>query len=241
MILISSKKSNVLKLHTKAKEIFDVSGAGDTVVSFISACLASKVSMENSVKIANAAAGIVVSKPGTSVAHLSEIILSINEEKNVSSKLTNLSEGIKIINYWRDKNEKIGFTNGCFDYLHPGHISLFKEAKKKCSKLIVAINSDTSIRKLKGSDRPKQNEFLRAKILNSIKYIDLVIIFSENNPMSILKKIKPDLLVKGEDYKENQIVGSNFVKSYGGKVVRAKIFKNFSTSSIIEEISSSSY
>ena len=139
------------------------------------------------------------------------------------------------------KNNKIGFTNGCFDYLHPGHVSLFQQAKLKCSKLIVAVNSDDSIKKNKGPQRPKQKLNTRLQVLNSIPFIDLIIVFSDKTPLRIIKKIKPHLLIKGSDYKENQIIGAKEIKKYGGNVLRAKILKNFSSSIIIDEILNTSF
>lgn len=239
MILVSSDMK-VLNLKTEAKEIYDVSGAGDTVVSFIAASLGCLLPIQKSIKIANTAAGIAVSKSGTSVVHLSELIFA-SDKRDFSSKLVNFQEGLKIVDFWKKKKHIVGFTNGCFDYLHPGHISLFKQAKKKCSKLIVAINSDNSVKKIKGPSRPKQNEKIRIKILEAINYVDLIILFSDKTPIRLIKKIKPNLLVKGSDYKEKQIVGAKEVKSYGGKVLRAKILKDFSSSLVIDEILHSSF
>ena len=241
MILISKKKKDVVKLDAEAKEVFDVSGAGDTVVSFIAAGLACSLKIEEVVKIANIAAGIVVNKTGTSVAHLSEMLISVSKNDYHLSKVMDLSEVEKVINFWLKKKEKIGFTNGCFDYLHPGHISLFKQAKQKCSKLIVAVNCDNSIKKNKGPLRPKQNLNTRLQVLNSIPFIDLIIVFSDRTPLNIIQKIKPHLLVKGSDYKENQIIGAKEVKKYGGKILRAKILSNFSSSIIIDEILNTSF
>ena len=241
MILVSKKKNNVIKLNAETKEVFDVSGAGDTVVSFIAAGLARSLKIEEVVKIANMAAGIVVNKTGTSVAHLSEMLISANKNYYHLSKVMDLSEVYKVKNFWLNKKEKIGFTNGCFDYIHPGHISLFQQAKKKCSKLIVAVNSDNSIKKLKGPLRPKQKLNTRLQVLNSIPFIDLIIVFSDRTPLSIIKKIKPDLLIKGSDYNENQIVGAKEVKKYGGKILRTKILNNFSSSIIIDEILNTSF
>ena len=241
MILIS-KKNKVLKLEAEAKEVFDVSGAGDTVVSFIAAGMASSLNIEEVIKLANIAAGIVVNKTGTSVAHLSEILINLNKNEYHLSKVMDLNEIEKVLDFWKNNHsEKIGFTNGCFDYLHPGHISLFKQAKDKCTKLIVAVNSDNSIKKNKGPSRPKQKLSTRLQVLNSIPYIDLIIVFSERTPLKIIKKIKPKLLIKGSDYKTNQIVGSSEVKKYGGKILRAKILKNFSSSIIIDEIINTSF
>ena len=197
--------------------------------------------MDNAVKIANFAAGVVVSKPGTSVAHLSELILSLNKSDSNSSKIVKTDEAEKIVKFWKEKKETIGFTNGCFDYLHPGHLSLFQQAKKKCSKLVVALNSDISVKKNKGPTRPKQNEFLRKKILQSIDYVDLIIVFSDKTPFELIKKITPSLLVKGADYKESEIVGAKYVKKNGGKILRATTLGDFSSSLIIEEILNSSF
>ena len=193
MILVSKERRNIIKLNAEAKEVFDVSGAGDTVVSFIAAGLASSLEIEEIVKIANIAAGIVVNKTGTSVAHLSEMLISVSKDDYYLSKVMNLSEAEKTTNYWLKKREEIGFTNGCFDYLHPGHISLFKQAKENCSKLIVAVNSDSSIKKSKGPLRPKQKLNTRLQVLNSLPFIDLIIVFSDKTPLSIIKKIKPSL------------------------------------------------
>ena len=231
----------MIKLNAETKEVFDVSGAGDTVVSFIAAGLARSLKIEEVVKIANMAAGIVVNKTGTSVAHLSEMLISANKNYYHLSKVMELSEVYKVKNFWLNKKEKIGFTNGCFDYIHPGHISLFQQAKKKCTKLIVAVNSDNSIKKLKGPLRPKQKLNTRLQVLNSIPFIDLIIVFSDRTPLSIIKKIKPDLLIKGSDYNENQIVGAKEVKKYGGKILRTKILNNFSSSIIIDEILNTSF
>ena len=241
MILISKKNKDVVKLDAEAKEVFDVSGAGDTVVSFIAAGLACSLKIEEVVKIANIAAGIVVNKTGTSVVHLSEMLISVSKNDYYLSKVMDLSEVEKVRNFWLKKKEKIGFTNGCFDYLHPGHISLFKQAKENCSKLIVAVNSDSSIKKSKGPLRPKQKLNTRLQVLNSLPFIDLIIVFSDKTPLSIIKKIKPSLLIKGSDYKENQIVGAKEVKKYGGKILRAKILNNFSSSIIIDEILNTSF
>ena len=241
MILISRKQKKIVKLKAESEEVFDVSGAGDTVVSYIAAGLASSLKIEEVVEIANLAAGVVVNKTGTSVAHLSEVLLSINKNNYHLSKVMDFSEAKKIINFWLNKKNKIGFTNGCFDYLHPGHISLFKQAKKRCSKLIVAINSDNSVVKNKGPLRPKQKLNTRLQILNSIPFIDLIIVFSDKTPLNIIKKIKPHLLIKGSDYRESQIVGAKEVKKYGGKILRAKTLKNFSSSIIIDEILNTSF
>ena len=131
---------------------------------------------------------------------------------------------------------KKGFINGCFDILHPGHIELFKEAKKHGDILIVAVNSDESIKKLKGKSRPINTFQSRIKLLESVRYIDFIICFDENTPIKIIKKIKPHILIKGGDYSKKEIVGNKFVRSYGGKVILSKFIKNFSSSKIINKL-----
>ena len=143
---------------------------------------------------------------------------------------------LKDQNYLKKRSQKVGFTNGCFDIIHPGHISLLKEAKNNCEYLIVGLNSDLSVKKIKGPNRPINNQDFRMNILKSIKYVDEVIIFDEEDPLNLIKKILPDILIKGSDYSEEEIVGANFVKSYGGEILRSNLVKNISTSLLLEQI-----
>lgn len=140
------------------------------------------------------------------------------------------------IEAWRTINLQIGFTNGCFDLLHPGHISLLSKAKSECDKLIVGLNSDVSVGRLKGSQRPVQTEEARATILNSLKAVDCVIIFNEDTPLKLIERIKPDVLIKGGDYKLSQVVGADFIKVNGGRVVLANYQVGHSTSKLINKI-----
>ena len=140
------------------------------------------------------------------------------------------------INAWKLNNLQIGFTNGCFDLLHPGHILLLSRAKSECDKLIVGLNSDASVRRLKGSQRPIQTEESRAIVLNSLKAVDCVIIFGEDTPLKLIEVVKPDVLVKGGDYKLDQVVGAGFVKGNGGRIVLASYQVEHSTSKLINKI-----
>ena len=133
-------------------------------------------------------------------------------------------------------SKKIGFTNGCFDILHPGHCHLMREAKKECDFLIIGLNSDKSVRSLKGPERPINSVGDRAKLLESLKFVDMIIIFEEKTPLNLIKKIKPDFLFKGSDYKIDQIVGSSFVKSYSGKVKRISLLEDRSSTRIIKKL-----
>ncbi len=224
---INKKKS----LHSKTKkiEVFDVSGAGDTVLSIISICRANKIDIKESLQLANKAAGIVVGKIGTSTISQRELFFEI-ETKNKIVKKKQLSE---IISHYKSKNYKVGFTNGCFDILHYGHIKYLEETKKLCDKLIIAINSDKSVKKIKGTNRPINSEMVRAKILASLIICDHVVIFNEDTPIKIIRTLKPDLLTKGSDYKKSEIVGAKDVKSWNGRIETIKLLKKFSTTNII--------
>ena len=169
-------------------------------------------------EFANFAASISVSKLGTSTVNKDEIAGLMALEGS--------------------KKQVIVFTNGCFDIIHSGHLDLLKEAKSYGDKLIVGLNSDKSISKLKGSDRPIINQSERKKILSALKFVDDVIIFNEENPLKLIKKLKPNILVKGADYTKEQVIGGKFVESYGGEIKLVKLTKGKSTSNIIDKISS---
>ena len=137
---------------------------------------------------------------------------------------------------WKSQRETIVFTNGCFDLLHIGHISLFESAKGYGDKLVIGLNSDKSLERIKGNSRPIISQYNRAKVLSSIKFVDAICLFEEDTPEKIIKIIKPDYLVKGADYQENEIIGASFIKSYGGKVIRIPLIENHSSSYIINKI-----
>ena len=225
-----NNNQNIIKSHYAAQtiDVFDVSGAGDTVIATIASGIASKVNLNQSVELSNIAAGVVVSKLGTSSFSLDEIIPFL---KGSSSLDANIS--MKAIHLAKKESKKIVFTNGCFDILHAGHVSYLKEARSKGDMLIVGINNDKSVSRLKGNNRPINNLENRIEVLSSLECVDIVIPFSEDTPLNLIKEIIPDILVKGEDYKINQIVGSDFVKKTGGKVERIKFVKRLSTSNLI--------
>ena len=195
-----SKKSSIHS-PTTTKEVFDVSGAGDTVLAVVASCLPNKIDEKKVLALANKAAGKVIAKIGTSTISIKE--LTENDTNFPKSKILDIkSLSIKIK---EDKNKglRVGFTNGCFDILHYGHIDyLEKKSKQHCDKLIVALNSDKSVRYLKGKDRPINDQIKRARVLSSLQCCDYVIIFNEKTPLSIIKKIRPDLITKGGDYKK---------------------------------------
>ncbi len=214
----SNKKIKEEFINAYPQEVFDVSGAGDTTISALGAALSEGKDIFSAAEFANFAASISVSKLGTSTVNKDEIAGLMALEGS--------------------KKQVIVFTNGCFDIIHSGHLDLLKEAKSYGDKLIVGLNSDKSISKLKGSDRPIINQSERKKILSALKFVDDVIIFNEENPLKLIKKLKPNILVKGADYTKEQVVGGKFVESYGGQIKLVKLTKGKSTSKIIDKISS---
>jgi len=226
--LISRKE--ICHFKAKAKEVFDISGAGDAVVGTLSVLLANDFNLKDAVKFANIAAGTVVSKFGTAPITYEEFSDILNSNDN--SKIVSIKTLLKIIDDLRSKGKRIIFTNGCFDILHKGHITYMKEAKKLGGILIVGMNSDNSARRLKGKDRPINNQESRAAVLASLEFVDYVVIFDEDTPFNLIKAIKPDVLVKGGDYKIKEIVGREFAKEV--KII--PIVKGYSTSNIIKVI-----
>ena len=228
-------KDKIIHRKSFAQDVFDVTGAGDTVIATFSSYLNNGSSLIKSMEMANIAASIVIKKIGTATANKKEIeeILNHTDIKLNKKYYKNEKDLFKLLQHIKSKNKKIVLTNGCFDILHPGHIHLLQEAKKLGNFLIVAINSDNSVNKLKGSGRPFNRLSSRIKMLTSLACVDLVISFNAISPENIIKKISPDILVKGGDYKVNNIIGGNYVKSYNGQVKVIKLKKGHSTSKIL--------
>ena len=228
-------KKNVCHLSAEAREVFDVSGAGDTVVATMGSAISIGSNIENSARLANTAAGLVVGKFGTAVVYLSELknVLfpqSIFKEK---AKILNIGKASALITKWSKQGLIVGFTNGCFDILHPGHLSLLNEAKANCDKLIVGLNTDKSVKRLKGEQRPINSEMARAEILAALSQVDIVVLFDEDTPINLIKLFKPNIIIKGADYSEKEVIGANIVIRNGGKVILAKLKKGYSTSTAL--------
>jgi D-beta-D-heptose 7-phosphate kinase/D-beta-D-heptose 1-phosphate adenosyltransferase len=234
MTLVTSK-GGPLHLPAEALEVFDVSGAGDSVAATIAAALATGAGLADAAALANVAAGIVVGKVGTAAVYADDLIQALHHQDITSAEAKVLSQGQAkdLIGLWRRAGHKIGFTNGCFDLLHPGHVSLLKQARKACGRLMVGLNSDASVKRLKGNGRPVQSEAARAQVLASLASVDAVVIFAEKTPIEMIKAFKPDVLVKGADYDIDGVVGADVVKKYGGKVKLAKLEPGHSTSAMI--------
>lgn len=222
-------KNEVVHFRTAAKEVFDVCGAGDTVIAALTVMLVSEKSLEESVNYANIAASITVSKSGTYSVTLDELRKELNDSDFLDTSLDFLKE--KLVDY-RKEGKKIVFTNGCFDIIHKGHINYLAEAKKLGDLLIVGLNSDKSVNQLKGIGRPLNKQKDRAAVLSALSFVDFVVIFNEENPQKIIEAIQPDILVKGGDYKIENIVGREIAK----KTVIIPFKKGYSTSSIITKI-----
>lgn len=234
--MVLTQKYNYRVIDSIAKTVFDVSGAGDTVISYLATCLANDIDVLSAVTIANDAAGIKVSKVGTAPVLIKELVDYYGKEKKAdnSSKVVTKTEMTEILK--SKKNQTIVFTNGCFDILHYGHVSYLSKAAEKGDILIVGLNNDESVRKLKGTTRPVNNEHDRSNILAALECVDYVVIFGEQTPESLIEIIRPDILVKGADYKPEQVVGREFVESYGGRLELIQFIENHSTTDIISKI-----
>jgi D-beta-D-heptose 7-phosphate kinase/D-beta-D-heptose 1-phosphate adenosyltransferase len=231
-------KEGVTHLAAEAREVFDVSGAGDTVVAALGAAMCVEQDLARAAKLANIAAGIVVGKVGTAVAYAKDIIVELHHQEisSAEAKVLSLEQALDQVGLWRRRMIQVGFTNGCFDLLHPGHVSLLAQAKDGCNRLIVGLNSDASVTRLKGEDRPIQSETSRAAVLASLASVDMVVIFSEDTPIELIKAIRPDVLVKGADYSVDEVVGSEVVQSYGGHILLADLEDGHSTTDTIKRM-----
>lgn len=215
------------------REVFDVSGAGDTVISTLTLGLISGVNPETAAHLGNIAADIVIGQIGTAPVHITKLR---QEYRRLYTDIHSFEQDeiLPLIEEWRNTGNRIVFTNGCFDLLHIGHIKLLDYAKEQGDKLIVALNTDDSVNKQKGGVRPIIPQDERAKVLSSLESVDAVVFFDEDTPYSLIKSVKPDVLVKGDEYTEDQIVGADFVKEKGGIIVRTPTIKN--TTDIINRI-----
>jgi D-beta-D-heptose 7-phosphate kinase/D-beta-D-heptose 1-phosphate adenosyltransferase len=227
-----------LHMRTVAVDVFDVSGAGDTAIATLATALAVDASIEDATTLANYAAGVVVGKPGTAAVTCGEILSVLDEGRQLNSPSGDLSleDTKRLVDHWRDMQLKIAFTNGCFDLLHPGHISLLAHAKGMADKLIVGLNSDASVKRLKGPKRPIQSQAGRAAVLASLRFVDAVVIFDEDTPLRVIETLLPDVLVKGADYTIDNVVGADLVRSRGGKVVLATLVPSESTTKTLLRI-----
>ena len=225
-------------LPTQAKEVYDVTGAGDTVISVLATAIADGRSLEEACYLANAAAGIVVGKLGTSTVSPSELEQAIHQRAETGFGVVSEAELKAIIQQSKTRGEKIVMTNGCFDILHPGHVSYLENARKLGDRLIVAVNTDESVKRLKGESRPINDLDARMAVLAGLASVDWVVPFGEDTPQRLIGEILPDLLVKGGDYKPEEIAGSQEVWANGGEVRVLNFENGCSTTNVIKKIQS---
>jgi D-beta-D-heptose 7-phosphate kinase/D-beta-D-heptose 1-phosphate adenosyltransferase len=220
----------------EAREVFDVSGAGDTVVATLAAAIAVDVPIFEAARLANIAGGIVVAKVGTAVARQNDLLAALQPVTGALRKIVTAAAAAEAAERWRSRGYKVGFTNGCFDLLHPGHVHLLEQCRAMCDRLIVGMNADASVKRLKGPTRPVQPEAARAAVLASLASVDLVCLFEDDTPLSILTLIKPDLLMKGADYTLETVVGAKEIESWGGKVALAELLPGHSTTATLARL-----
>lgn len=229
----------VLHFPARAREVFDVSGAGDTVVAALAVMLACDVGLDAAIRFANDAAGVVVGKAGTATVTIDEVMetrICDEDHLSASGALVSRADAIKTCRRWQEQGLVVGFANGCFDIIHPGHISLIQQASAVCDRLIVALNSDDSVCRLKGSSRPIQTELARAQVIGAVKGVDLVVLFEEDTPLELVELLRPDVLVKGSDYTIDKVVGAQNVVARGGRVVLADLTPGQSSSRLISRM-----
>lgn len=252
MSILGEANDPALHLKTKALEVFDVSGAGDTVIAVIAAAIAAGANIYEAAAIANIAAGIVVAKIGTAPIRHEELLSALASVEPATkggqgpkhfrqAPLCSWEEAAEHVGRWHARGLKVGFTNGCFDILHSGHTSYLNMARARCDRLVVAINCDDSISRLKGAERPINDQISRAAVLGALGSVDLVVLFGSNaaesdEPVLLLKKLTPDVLIKGDDYTIDTVIGADYVLSTGGEVWLAPLEKGKSTTKIIEKL-----
>ena len=226
-------------IPTRPRVVYDVTGAGDTVLATLALTLAAGCDFKTAVQLSNIAGGIEVEKFGGATVSRDEIITEIVYlNRGGEGKVRSVDSLLAELAWRRKRNQKIVFTNGCFDVIHRGHIEYLKFCKERGDVVVVGLNSDSSVRAIKGPDRPVHNQIDRAAVLAALESVDYIMIFGESTPIDLIKKVRPDVLVKGQDWERKGVIGAEFVKSYGGKLALAPLVKGKSSTLIIEKIKS---
>jgi D-beta-D-heptose 7-phosphate kinase/D-beta-D-heptose 1-phosphate adenosyltransferase len=227
-----------MHIQARAQAVADVSGAGDTVAATLAVALAAGASLAEAAGLANAAASVVVGKPGAATVNTAELIeaLHLTDLHATGSKIVGEAEMLSRVARWKMEGLLVGFTNGCFDLIHPGHVHLLARARAECDRLVVALNTDASVRRLKGEGRPVQSEAARATVMAAMAAADLVVLFDDDTPARIIGDVMPDVLVKGADYTVEQVVGADTVLAAGGRVVLVPLEQGQSTTATIRRI-----
>lgn len=233
------ESDSVHQMPTVAREVFDVSGAGDTVIATLVAALASGLPLLDSAALANVAAAEVVAHIGSTPIKREELLVAAQAQNRVTGlrKLYLLNELQTVVAAWRAQGLNVALTNGCFDLLHAGHVRLLEDSAAQSDRLIIALNSDASIQRLKGDQRPLMPEAQRVAVLSALECVDAVVIFEEDTPLNVIETVRPDTLIKGGDYTVETVVGADVVQAYGGKVVLVPLIQHISTSRLANMIS----
>jgi D-beta-D-heptose 7-phosphate kinase / D-beta-D-heptose 1-phosphate adenosyltransferase len=231
------RKGEAIHVPAYSVTVRDVSGAGDTVAAMLATALAAGADWETALRMANAAAAVAVGKKGTAIVTPAELRRKILPHASLAAEEKIIAAGGELdahLKEWRKQGLRIGFTNGCFDILHPGHVKVLTAARGACDRLIVGLNSDASAKRLKGEGRPVQDEHARAEVLAALEAVDLVALFEEDTPIKLITQIKPSVLVKGGDYSRDQVVGREVVEAGGGEVLLVAVLPGFSTTSLVD-------
>jgi D-beta-D-heptose 7-phosphate kinase/D-beta-D-heptose 1-phosphate adenosyltransferase len=236
-MMLFEASGEVHSVPARAREVFDVSGAGDTVIATLALCVAAGRTLPQAMSVANAAASVVVSKLGTATADVAELMHEFEEQDQdgavTAPGVQPLDRVRELVARWKQQGLVVGFTNGCFDLIHPGHVALLARARGECDRLVVGLNTDRSVRALKGPSRPVNTLDARAAVMAALRYVDCVVGFDDDTPLEIIRTLMPDVLVKGADYSVEEVVGGDLVRAAGGRVVLAKLIPGKSTTSTI--------
>lgn len=233
-----TKTTHFTHIPVRARDVFDVAGAGDTVIGVFAAGLSIGSPPAQAARLANYAGGVVVGKPGTATVSVDELLSAIGNsegETGLGMALT-CDAARKRVQEWKEAGLSVGFTNGCFDLLHPGHIHLLKQARSVCDRLVIGLNSDASVQRLKGADRPIRTAVDRACVLSSLSVVNAVVEFEEDTPLNLIQTLRPDVLIKGADYKIDEVVGADAVKTWGGRVFLAELLEGHSTTGTVAKL-----
>lgn len=240
-LLLVEKRRRPQHVTTKARSVYDVTGAGDIVLAMLAGALANGATWHTAVELANTAAGLEVEKFGVVPIELDEVLLNLLEKQNKDlGKRRQFEPLLFELNAYRKQGKRIVFTNGCFDILHAGHIGFLRAAREAGDLLVIGLNSDASIRRIKGKDRPVNLLNDRLMVLSELQSVDYIVVFDEDTPVKLIEAIRPDVLAKGTDYTKGEVVGASMVESYGGRVELVKLIEGRSTTNIIHKISGGS-
>ncbi len=229
-------RSGIRRFPALAREVFDVSGAGDTVIATMAAAIAAGLPLDDAIELANLAAGVVIGKVGTVPISGAELLAVLRPDAATEQdgKICSFEQLLRQVAHWRSAGQRVVFTNGCFDLFHIGHLALLEQAKREGDSLVVALNTDRSVRSLKGPSRPIISQDARAKLVAALPFVDAVVLFDEETPLNLIRAVRPEVLVKGGDYSEEQVVGAREMKEWGGRVSLIPVIEGFSTTTILK-------